>query len=80
MNKENVPFASPFTVERTVHYTATLNFKILLVKIVEVFETFRMLPTEILTNLNVNPLRTKLYQSDLKVQSVPRSKHSLLRS
>ena len=27
----------------------------------------------------INPLRTKLYLSDLKNQTVPRSKHSLLR-
>ena len=29
--------------------------------------------------LNINPLSTKLYLSDLKTHFVPRSKHSLLR-
>ena len=28
---------------------------------------------------NMNPLRTKVYLSDLKIQSVPRSKHTLPR-
>ena len=28
---------------------------------------------------NINPLKTKLYLSDLKIQFVPRSKHSLPR-
>jgi hypothetical protein len=28
---------------------------------------------------NFNPLRTKIYLSDLRTQFVPRSKHSLLR-
>ena len=31
------------------------------------------------TMLNINPLRTKLYLSDLKTQFVPHSKHSLPR-
>ena len=33
-----------------------------------------MLRTEIRTNLNINPLRTELYQSYLKIQFVPHSK------
>ena len=31
------------------------------------------------TTVNINPLSTKVYLSDLKTQFVPRSKHSLLR-
>jgi hypothetical protein len=33
-----------------------------------------MLRTEIRTNPSISPLRTNLYQSDLKIQFVPRSK------